>query len=160
MLRPADTVTAMSELKQRLRSDLTGAMKARDELRTATIRMALSAITAEEVAGKQARELSDADVLRVLTREAKKRTEAAEAFTGAGRPELADRERAEGEVLAHYLPAQVSADEVSSIVAAAIASSGATGPREMGAVMKLVQPQIVGRADGKQVSDEVRRQLG
>lgn len=149
----------MPELKARLHTDLNAAMKARDELTTATLRMALTAITNEEVAGKTARELSDDDVIRVLTREAKKRREAAEAFDAGGRAELADRERAEGEVLDRYLPAQLSDDELTELVRAAAAEAGATEPRQMGAVMKLVQPRVAGRADGKRVSDEVRRQL-
>lgn len=147
-------------LKSRLHADLNAAMKARDEVTTATLRMALTAITNEEVAGKAARELSDDEVLRVLTREGKKRREAAEAFDGAGRGELASRERAEGEVLERYLPAQLGDDELSELVRAAVAESGASSVRDMGAVMKLVQPQVAGRADGKRVSDEVRRQLG
>lgn len=134
-------------------------MKARDEVTTATLRMALTAISTEEVAGKAARELTDDEVVRVLGREAKKRREAAEAFDAAGRAELAARERAEGEVLDRYLPAQLSADELEALIAAAIAQSGASSPRDMGAVMKIVAPQVAGRADGKRVSDEVRRRL-
>jgi uncharacterized protein YqeY len=134
-------------------------MKSRDELTTATLRMALTAVTNEEVAGKTARELSDDEVLRVLTREGKKRREAAEAYEAAGRAELAAREKAEGEVLARYLPAQLDDAELSELVRAAIGEAGATSPREMGAVMKLVQPKVAGRADGKRVSEEVRRQL-
>jgi uncharacterized protein len=149
----------MPELKSRLHADLTTAMKARDELTTATLRMALTAITTEEVAGKTARELSDDEVLKVLAREAKKRREATEAFADAGRTELADRERAEGEVLATYLPAQLDDAELAELVRAAVAESGASGPQQMGQVMKLVQPRVAGRADGKRVSDEVRRQL-
>ena len=149
----------MPELKSRLHADLNTAMKARDELTTATLRMALTAITTEEVAGKTARELSDDEVLKVLAREAKKRREAAEAFADAGRTELADRERAEGEVLATYLPAQLDDAELAELVRAAVAESGASGPQQMGQVMKLVQPRVAGRADGKRVSDEVRRQL-
>ena len=149
----------MAELKAKLRTDLTAAMKGRQTTVVATLRMALAAVTTEEVAGKQARELSDDEVLRVLTREAKKRREAAEAFDGAGRTELAERERAEGVVLDGYLPAQLDDAELSALVQAAVAESGATGPQQMGAVMKLVQPQVAGRADGKRVSDEVRRQL-
>jgi uncharacterized protein len=147
-------------LKARLQSDLTAAMKARDELRAATLRMALTAVTTEEVAGKQARVLSDDEVLTVLTREAKKRREAAEAFDDAGRSELASRERAEGEVLAGYLPAQLSDDELAELVRAAIAETGADNPRAMGQVMKVVQPQVTGRAEGGRVAAEVRRQLG
>jgi uncharacterized protein len=149
----------MPELKARLRADLNVAMKARDELTTATLRMALTAVSTEEVAGKQSRELSDDEVLRVVTREAKKRREAAEAFDAAGRVELAARERAEGSVLDAYLPVQLSDDELRDLVRAAVTEAGATGPQQMGAVMKLVQPTVAGRADGKRVSDEVRRQL-
>jgi uncharacterized protein YqeY len=149
----------MSDLKTRLRTDLNTAMKARDELTTATLRMALTAVTTEEVSGKSARELTDDEVLRVLAREAKKRREAAEAFAGAGRTQLAEREQAEGSVLDRYLPTQLGDDELAEIVAGAVSEAGATGPRDMGAVMKLVQPRVAGRADGKRVSDEVRRRL-
>jgi uncharacterized protein YqeY len=149
----------MSDLKARLRADLTAAIKARDELTTATLRMALAAVTTEEVAGARARELSDDEVLRVLGREAKKRREAAEAFTTGGRPELADRERAEGTVLERYLPAQLSDAEVAELVRAAIAEAGATGPTQLGAVMRLAQPRAAGRAEGRRLADEARRQL-
>src|SRR3954465_4585808 len=135
-------------LKERLRGDLTAAIKDRDELRTGTLRMALAAITTEEVAGKVARELDDDDVIAVLGREAKKRREAAEAFDDAGRAELAARERAEGEVLAGYLPAQLSDEELTALVAEAIAETGADSPRAMGQVMKLIGPRASGRADG------------
>jgi uncharacterized protein YqeY len=150
----------MPELKARLHADLNTAMKARDELTMATLRMALSAITTEEVAGKQARELGDDEVLKVLTREAKKRREAAEAFDAAGRIELADRERAEGQVLDGYLPEPLTAAELVELVREAVAESGATGKAQLGAVMRLVQPRVAGRADGRRISDEVRRQLG
>jgi uncharacterized protein len=149
----------VAELKARLRQDLNAAMKARDELTTATLRMALTAITNEEVAGKSARELSDDEVQRIITREGKKRREAAEAYQAAGRDELAARERAEGDVLERYLPAQLGADELAELVRSAIAEAGAANPRDIGAVMKIVQPRVAGRADGKRVSDEVRRQL-
>ena len=149
----------MSALKAQLQSDLTASMKARDELRLATVRMTLSAITSEEVAGSTARELSDDEVLRVITREAKKRRESAEAYDAANRPELAERERAEGAVLAEYLPAALSHEELVGMVTAAVAETGATEPRQMGQVMKVLQPRTAGRADGKAVSDEVRRQL-
>lgn len=147
------------QLKARLRSDLTAAMKARDQVRVATLRMALSAINTEEVAGEAHRELTDDEVMRVLGREAKKRRESAEAFDGAGRTELADRERAEQDVLAGYLPTQLSDEDLASIVAAVISETGAAGPKQMGAVMKAVQPQVAGRADGRRVSTEVKRQL-
>jgi uncharacterized protein len=150
----------MSQLKDRLQSDLTTAMKSRDELRTATLRMALTAVRMEEVSGKSARELDDAEVVTVLGRESKKRREAAEAFDGAGRPDRADRERAEGEVLAGYLPAQLSDDDLRDLVTAAITQTGAEGPRGIGAVMRVVSPQTAGRAEGGRVAVEVRRQLG
>ena len=149
----------MSDLKARLRADLNTAMKARDELTTATLRMSLTAVTTEEVAGKAARELTDEEVVQVLTREAKKRREAAEAFESAGRGELAARERAEGSVLERYLPAQLEDAELAELVRAAITESGASTPRQMGAVMQLLRTRVAGRADGKRVSDEVRRQL-
>lgn len=150
----------MSDLKDRLQSDLTTSMKSRDELRTATLRMALTAVRMEEVSGKSARELDDAEVVAVLGRESKKRREAAEAFDGGGRPDRADRERAEGEVLADYLPAQLSDDDLRDLVAAAIAETGAQGPRGIGAIMRVVSPQTAGRAEGGRVAAEVRRQLG
>jgi uncharacterized protein len=146
-------------LKETLRTDMVAAMKSKDELTLSTLRMALSAITTEEVAGKSARELSDDDVLKVLAREAKKRREAAEAFDAAGRSELADRERAEGGVLDAYLPAQLGDDELVAIVRDAIAETGASGPQAMGQVMKVVQPKIAGRAEGGRIAAEVRRQL-
>jgi uncharacterized protein len=152
----------MSDLKERLRTDLTAAIKGRDELRSSTLRMVLTAITNAEVSGKQARELSDDDVIGVLTAEAKKRREAAAAFADAGRDESAAKERAEAEVLADYLPAQLDAAEISALVSEAIASTGAAGEgmRAMGKVMGVVTPQVRGRADGGAVAAEVRRQLG
>lgn len=149
----------MTTLKERLRQDLTGAIKQRDELRSSAIRMALSAITTEEVSGKQARELTDADVVAVLRKELKKRREAAEAFAGAGRTEPAAREQAEGEVLQAYLPAELSDEELASIVASAITEVGAEGPKAMGQVMKAAGPRVSGRAEGGRVAAEVRRQL-
>jgi hypothetical protein len=149
----------MTGLKDRLQSDLTTAMKARDELRTATLRMALTAVRTEEVSGKSSRTLEDSEVVTVLGREAKKRREASEAFDQGGRPEQAARERAEGEVLAEYLPQQLADAEVAAIVAAAVAETGAAGPQAMGQVMKVVTPQTQGRADGGRVAAEVRRQL-
>jgi uncharacterized protein YqeY len=146
-------------LKQQLRDDMVASMKARDELRTGTLRMVLTAITNEEVAGKAARELSDDEVLKVVAREAKKRREAAEAFDGADRKELADKERAEGVILDEYLPTQLGDDELGVIVREAIASTGAEGPQAMGQVMKVVQPQIAGRAEGGRVAAEVKKQL-
>src|SRR6185312_12990245 len=150
---------AMAAMKDRLRSDLTAAMKARDEVTLRTLRMALTSVAKEEVAGSTARELSDDEVLKVLTREAKRRREAADAFATAGRTEQAAAEQAEGEVLDGYLPAQLGDDEIAAIVTAEIEQSGAAGMGAMGQVMKAVTPRIAGRADGGRVAAEVRRQL-
>jgi uncharacterized protein len=148
------------ELKDQLRSDLTTAMKSRDELRTATLRMALAAVSAEEVAGKEARELSDDEVQAVLRREAKKRREAADAFAEAGRTQQAERERAEGGVLAGYLPAQMEDADLAALVADVVTQTGASGMKDMGRVMGAAQAAVAGRADGSRVAAEVRRQLG
>jgi len=150
----------VSELKDRLRTDLTTAMKGRDELTTATLRMVLSAVTAEEVSGKEARELSDDEVQAVLRREAKKRREAAEAFAGAGRAEQADRERAEEGVVAAYLPAQLTDADLTELVADVVTTTGASGMKDMGRVMGAVTGKVAGRAEGGRVAAEVRRQLG
>ena len=150
---------AMAALKDRLRSDLTAAMKARDEVTVRTLRMALTSVSKEEVAGTTARELSDDEVLTVLTREAKRRREAAEAFAAAGRDEQAEAERAEGAVLDAYLPAQLSDAELGELVTAAIEETGASTPRDMGQVMKVLTPRIAGRAEGGRVAAEVRRRL-
>ena len=149
----------VNELKERLRTDLNDAMRARDQVRLRTLRLALTSITNEEVSGDAARELSDEEILKVLTREAKKRREAAEAFESAGRADQAAAERAEGDVLAAYLPAQLTDEELSGLVSAAIAETGAAGMPGMGKVMKVVTPQVTGRADGARVAAEVRRQL-
>ena len=155
-------MAVMSELKDRLRADLTTAMKARDEVRSSTLRMVLTAITNAEVAGKEARELTDDDIIGVLSTEAKKRREAANAFEDGGRAEMAAKELAESAVIADYLPAPLSAEEISTLVAEAIESTGAAGEgmRAMGKVMGVVSPQVKGRADGGAVAAEVRRQLG
>lgn len=153
----------MSALKDQLQSDLTDAIRAQDELTMATLRMALAAITNAEVSGKEARELSDDEVVVVLTSEAKKRREAAESFDAGGASDRADRERAELGVLQRYLPEQLSEDEIKAIVAdavAAAAAEGKTGPAAMGAVMKVVTPQTRGRADGGQVAALVKSALG
>ncbi len=152
----------MSALKDQLRADLTVAIKARDEVRSGTLRMVLAAITNAEVAGKQARELSDDDIVGVLSTEAKKRREAATAFAEGGRDESAAKERAEAAVIADYLPAQLGEAEVADLVTAAIAQTGAAGEgmRAMGKVMGVLTPQTKGRADGAAVAAEVRRQLG
>jgi hypothetical protein len=149
----------MAELKERLRADLTVAMRARDQVRLRTLRMALTAIANEEVAGEESRELSDDDIVKVLTREAKKRREAAEAFGSAGRADQAAAERAEGDVLAEYLPAQLGDDELARIVSEVIAETGTSGMSAMGQVMKAVTPRVAGRAEGARVAAEVRRRL-
>jgi len=155
-------MTGMSDLKDRLRADLTTSIKARDEVRSSTLRMVLSAITNAEVAGKEARELSDDDIIGVRSTEAKKRREAATAFADGGRAEMAEKEVAEAAVIADYLPAQLSEQEIADLVTAAVAQVGAAGEgmKAMGKVMGVVTPQVKGRADGGAVAAEVRRQLG
>jgi uncharacterized protein YqeY len=152
----------MSTLKDRLRTDLTASMKARDEVRSSTLRMVLTAITNAEVSGKVQRELTDEDIIGVLSTEAKKRREAAVAFEEGNRPEMAAKEAAEGEVIAGYLPEQLTESEIADLVTSAIAQTGAAGEgmRAMGKVMGVVTPQVKGRADGGAVAAEVRRQLG
>lgn len=154
-------MAAMSALKDRLRADLTAAIKARDEVRASTLRMVLTAITNAEVAGTEARELTDDDIVGVLSTEAKKRREAATAFSDGGREEMAEKEQAEAAVIADYLPPQLSDADIAELVAAAIAQTGAAdeGMRAMGKVMGVVTPQTRGRADGAAVAAEVRRQL-
>jgi uncharacterized protein YqeY len=149
----------MSTLKQTLRDDLTSAIREQDEVRVATLRMVLTAITNEEVAGDVARELSDDDVQAVLRREAKKRREAATAFADGGRPERADRERAEMAVIDGYLPAQLDDAALAELVSAAIRDTGAEGMKAMGQVMKAASAAVAGRAEGGRVAAEVRRQL-
>jgi uncharacterized protein len=153
---------ADSQLKQRLTTDMTAALKARENVRLSTLRMALAAVQKAEVAGKEAKDLSDAEVLDVLTSEAKKRREAVTAYRDAGRDELADKEQAEAEILAEYLPEQLSEDEIKQLVTDAIAQTGAAelGPRGMGKVMGALQPKVKGKADGAVVAAEVKRQLG
>ena len=150
-----------STLKERLRSDLTEAIKDRDKIRSGTIRMVLTAITEAEVAGSEAVELSDQQVLDVVIKEAKKRREAEEAYANAGRTELAEKEHAESKVLADYLPRQLTEAEIAALVADAIATTGAAelGMRAMGTVMAKVTPETKGRADGSVVATEVKRQL-
>jgi uncharacterized protein YqeY len=146
-------------LKEKLQNDLTEAMRARDEVRSATIRMILTAIKNEEVSGKEARDLNDQEVITVLSREAKKRREAAEAFEQAGAADRAANEKVEGVIIAEYLPAQLSESEIKDLIAAAIKETGASGPQQMGLVMKSIQPKIAGRADGGLVSSLVKAAL-
>ena len=152
----------MTNLKEQLHTDLTAAIKAKDSLTSGTLRMVLAAITNEEVSGKEARVLNDQDMITVLNREAKKRKEAATAYDDAKRPELADKERAELGIIQAYLPAALSDDDLAKIIAdavAEVAASGATGPSAMGAVMKIVSPQVSGRADGGAVAAAVKSAL-
>jgi uncharacterized protein YqeY len=146
-------------LKETLQNDLTEAIRGRNELISGTIRMVLTAITNEEVAGKEARKLSDDEIITVLSREAKKRREASEAFESAGRADKAALEKAEGEVIAKYLPAQLSEDDVRKLIDAAIASTGAAGPADMGKVMGVLKVQVAGKADGGMVSTLVKAAL-
>jgi uncharacterized protein YqeY len=146
-------------IKEQLKKDLTEAIRGRDEITSGTIRMVLTAITNEEVAGKEARVLSDEEVITVLSREAKKRREAAEAFESAGRADKSALEKSEGEVIAKYLPAQLSEADIAAIIADAITSTGAQGPGDMGKVMGAVKPKIAGKADGGLVSALVKAAL-
>jgi uncharacterized protein YqeY len=150
----------MTTLKAQLEADLRDAMKARDELVTSTLRMAIAAVRNAEVAGKQARELADDEVLAVLTKEAKKRREAADAFAGAGRAEAAEKEQAEEKVLERYLPKQLTDEEIAELVATALAEGGFTEKSQMGPAMKVAQAAVAGRAEGGRVAAEVRKQLG
>jgi uncharacterized protein YqeY len=147
-------------LKETLKSDLTEGIRSSNKVVSGTIRMVLTAITNEEVSGKEARVLSEDEIITVLSREAKKRREAAEEFAKANRPDKAAEEKAEGEVIAQYLPAQLSEDDIKKMIAAAIASTGAAGPGDMGKVMGAIKPQIAGKADGALVSSLVKAALG
>ena len=146
-------------IKETLQADLTEAIRGRNEIVSGTIRMVLTAITNEEVSGKEARVLTDAEIITVLSREAKKRREAAEAFADAGRADKAALEKAEGEVIAKYLPEQMSEDEIKKLIAAAIAQTGASGPADMGKVMGVIKGQTAGKADGAIVSGLVKEAL-
>ena len=150
----------MGTLKDRLNTDLRAAMKSRDEMTTSTLRMALSAVRTAEVSGTEARDLSDAEVTAVLTKEAKKRREAATAFADAGRDEQAAKEHAEGEILDRYLPKQLTDAEVAELVGGALSASGFTSKAQMGPAMKAAQAAVAGRAEGGRVAAEVRRRLG
>jgi uncharacterized protein len=158
------TVSCMAELKERLRADLTAAMKAKDKLQTATLRMILAAIQTEEVSGKSPRELSDDEVLKVLAKESRKRGEAAEIYITNGRGELAANERAEASVIDAYLPTQLNDDEVANVVNTAIAqvaeeNGEAPGMKQMGQVMKAATAIAAGKADGSRISAAVKDRL-
>ena len=146
-------------LKEKLQADLTDAIRSHNEVASGTVRMLLAAITNEEVAGKAAKVLTDAEIITVLSREAKKRREAVEAYTQAKRDDLASKEKAEAAVIANYLPEQLSEDEIKKLIADAIAETGAKGPAGMGLVMKVLQPKIAGKADGGVVSGLVKAAL-
>jgi uncharacterized protein len=156
LLRSCDVTT----LAETLHADMIAGMRARDELVTSTLRLTLTALKTEEVAGKTARTLSDNEALAIVAKEAKKRREAAEMFTAGGREELATRELAEAAVLDRYLPTALTDEELSGLVTTAIAETGAVGPRGLGVVMQAIKAATAGRADGGRVSAEVRRQLG
>ena len=152
----------MTSLKETIQHDLTTALKSKDTVVTGTLRMVIAAITTEEVSGKESRELTDQDVITVLTREAKKRREASVAYVDAQRPELAAKEDEELEVISKYLPNALTPDEINAIIAQAVATAaggGQSGPSAMGAVMKIVQPQVAGRADGSQIAGLVKQAL-
>jgi uncharacterized protein YqeY len=152
----------MTVTKAQLQDDLTTAIRSRDELRSSTLRLVLTAITNEEVSGKVARELSSDEIVTVLVREAKKRRESATAYADANRPELAAREQAELEVLEVYLPQQLSEAELGELIDAAVAQAAADGHegmRAMGVVMKTLQPQVAGRADGAAVAAAVKARI-
>jgi len=146
-------------IKETLQADLTEAIRSRNEIVSGTIRMVLTAITNEEVSGKEARTLTDAEIITVLSREAKKRREAAEAFADAGRADKSALEKSEGEVIAKYLPEQMSEDEIKKLIDAAIAQTGASGPADMGKVMGVIKSQVAGKADGGTVSGLVKAAL-
>ncbi len=146
-------------LKETLKSDLTEAIRSSNKVVSGTIRMVLTAITNEEVSGKEARVLTEDEIITVLSREAKKRREAADEFAKANRPDKSAEEKAEGEVIARYLPAQLTEEDVKKLIAAAIASTGAAGPGDMGKVMGAIKGQIAGKADGSLVSSLVKAAL-
>ena len=152
----------MAQLKDQLKKDLTDAIKSHNQVISGTLRMAPTAVTNEEVAGKESRELSDNEVLSVLTKEAKKRRESVDAYMQANRKDLADKESAELTVLEKYLPAALSEQELEDIIAKAITEAtnqGATGMKAMGIVMKIIQPHTVGRVDGTLLANKVKEKL-
>lgn len=154
----------MAELKDRLRADLTSAMKSQDKLRTATLRMLLAAVQTEEVSGERARELSDAEVIAVLARESRKRGESAEIYTQNGRGELAATEHAEARVIDEYLPTPLTEAELADVADTAIAQVAEQigerpSMRQMGQVMKAATTIAAGKADGARLSAAVKARL-
>ncbi len=153
----------MASLKDTMQSDLTSAMRSHHEVTVRTLRMVLTSITAAQVAGKSAHELTADEEVALLSTELKRRQEAAAAFAAADRPELAAGEEQEADVIRRYLPAPLSPDEVSALVAAAVAeaaAAGQTGGRAMGTVMKTLKPQTSGRVDGGELAAAVKSALG
>jgi uncharacterized protein YqeY len=146
-------------LREKLDADLKEAMRAKDQVRVDTVRAIKSAIKYKEVEGGEVKTLDDAGVLKVVQAEIKKRRDAIDQYKAAGRPELAEKEEREAAILLVYMPQQMTEAEIEAVVVAAIAEAGATGPKDMGAVMKLVQPQVAGKADGRVVSETVKRKL-
>lgn len=149
----------MAETKTRLKTDLATAMRAKDEFAKSTIRMLLAAITVEEVAGKVARELSDAEEIAVIIKEQRKRRDSAETYAEAGRQELADKENAEAEFMAAYLPAPLTSEELDALVAAEVAKVTEPSMKHMGAVVKAVNAAAAGRAPGAEVAARVKAAL-
>lgn len=156
---PGYSAALVSELLDRLRTDLTAAMRAHDQMRVATLRLTIAAVSTAAVAGPHARELDDEEVRQIIAREVRRRREAAEAFATAGREPSAARERAEAEILGGYLPSQLSGAELAGLVTSVLQREGLSGAAAMGAAMRAVRVAAAGRADGAQLAAEVRRQL-
>jgi uncharacterized protein len=148
----------MTAMKDQIRSRMTGAMKEGDKIRVGALRMLMAAITNREK--EVLHELSDEEIAEVAGKEVKKRGESIEAFDAAGRTELADKERAERDVIAPYAPEQISEAELDAIIQEALAASGASSPKEMGKIMGLVMARAKGRVDGTAVQQKVRGMLG
>lgn len=145
-------------LSERLEAEMRDAMRARDERRTQTLRMAMAAAHNQQIA--RGRNLTDDEVVEVLTKQVKQRRESIEMYRDAGREDRAEAEEAEAAILAEFLPAQLGPDEVEAMAREAIDETGAGGPADLGRVMGALSPRTKGRADGRLVSDTVRRLLG
>src|SRR5690242_2419489 len=153
-------MVVMATLKEQVQHDLTDAMRGRDEIAVATLRMLLSAVTKAEVAGKTQITLDDAAVQGIVRTEIRKRGEAADLYAQGGRDELATRERAEADVLTRYLPPEMSDDELTAIVAEEVARTGAEGQKAMGQVVKAVRERVGARAEGARIAATVKTALG
>jgi len=149
----------MAEVKDRLRADLITAMKAKDSFTTSVLRMAVAAIGTEEVAGKEARQLTEAEEQSVISREVRKRRESAEAYRDGNRPELADKEEQEAEVLQAYIPAPLTEPELDEIIAAEVQAVDGATMKQMGQIIKAVNARVQGRADGSAIAAKVRAAL-